>query len=42
MGRAESNRRQLGKCEYKFNDVRSSEVSHIKAETPKFLEVMNE
>lgn len=42
MGRAESNGRQLGRCEYKLNGVHGSEVSHIKAKTPKFLEVMNE
>lgn len=42
MGRAESSRRQLGRCEYRLDDVHSSEVAHIKAKNPMFLEVMNE
>lgn len=42
MGRAESSGRQLGRCEYKLDDVHSSEVSHVKAKTPNFVDVMNE
>lgn len=42
MGRAESSRRQLGRCKYRLDDVHSSEVAHIKAKNPTFLEVMNE
>lgn len=42
MGRAESNGRKFRRCEYKLNDVHTSEASHIKAKTSRFLEVMYE